>query len=221
VFQSTTHKVKSNVTLRVVDVRSTSDSRFSPSTAFATIRIMPAPTPSPNNNLPATSQSGTEPRTQVPLRTTWPRLKKKVKREVLRDEMKKRFGYYPHDWQMQAALKVLEGSDGIVVAGTGKGKTIIFALLGLAAELSESMGHYIIVSPLKALEGDQVCTKVLRHRLRFIAELHCRLNAWRKQASDLWLSTRTLRGRRLLKPYSRWKSTSYSLLPSISFTTRK
>ena len=75
--------------------------------------------------------------------------------------MKQHFGYYPHNWQMQAALKVLEGSDGIVVAGTGKGKTIIFALLSLAAELSESVGHYIIVSPLKALKGDQVCIEVL------------------------------------------------------------
>ena len=70
--------------------------------------------------------------------------------------MKQCFGYYPHDWQMQAALKAPEGSDGIIVTGTGKGKTIILALLGLAAELSESVGHYIIVSPLKALKGDQV-----------------------------------------------------------------
>ena len=82
--------------------------------------------------------------------------------EKLREEMKERFGYYPHDWQVQAALKVLEGNNGIVVAGTGKGKTIIFALLGLAAELSGSDRHYIIVSPLKTLEGNQVCIGVLR-----------------------------------------------------------
>ena len=94
------------------------------------------------------------------MRTTWPRLKKKVREEKLREEMEQRFGYSPHDWQVQAALKVLEGSDGMVVAGTGKGKTIIFALLGLAAELSGSNGYYIIVSPLKALEGDQVRTRV-------------------------------------------------------------
>ena len=75
----------------------------------------------------------------------------------MKGETKLRFGYEPRDWQLQAALKVLEGSDGIVVAGTGKGKTMIFALLGLAASLSKAKGHYIIVSPLKALEGDQVC----------------------------------------------------------------
>ena len=32
-------------------------------------------------------------------------------------------------------LKVLEGSDGVVVAGTDKGKTMVFALLGLAVKL--------------------------------------------------------------------------------------
>lgn len=115
----------------------------------------------PTNQSPSVqSHPGTEKRAQVPLRKTWPRLGKKVKEEELREEMKQRFGYFPHDWQMRAALKVLEGNDGMVVAGTGKGKTIIFALLGLAAELSGSNGHNVIVSPLKALEGDQVCTRV-------------------------------------------------------------
>jgi len=109
-----------------------------------------------NHSQMAQSNSGTQPRAQVPLRTAWPRLKKKVKEDKLREEMKRRFGYFPHDWQVRASLKVLEGNDGMVVAGTGKGKTIIFALLGLAAELSETRGYYIIVSPLKALEGDQV-----------------------------------------------------------------
>jgi len=115
----------------------------------------------PVNQPPATpSQPGVQSQPQVPLRTKWPRLKKKVREEQLREEIKQRFGYYPHDWQMQAALKVLEGNDGMVIAGTGKGKTMVFALLGLAAELSGSRGHYIIVSPLKTLEGDQVCTSV-------------------------------------------------------------
>jgi ATP-dependent helicase YprA (DUF1998 family) len=74
--------------------------------------------------------------------------------------MRGQFGYYPHDWQLWAAVKVLEGNDGIIVTGTGKGKMAVFALLALTAELLGSKGHYIIVSPLKALEGDQVCTAV-------------------------------------------------------------
>ena len=43
-----------------------------------------------------------------------------------------------------------------VITRTGKGKTIIFALLGLVAELLESKGHYIIISPLKALDRKSV-----------------------------------------------------------------
>jgi ATP-dependent helicase YprA (DUF1998 family) len=112
---------------------------------------MSTPIPHPDNQPPAASS---QPRTQR--KSIWPRLKGKVREEELREETKVRFGYYPHDWQLQAAVEVLEGNDGMVVAGTGKGKTIIFALLGLAAELSKTNGHYIIVSPLKALEGDQV-----------------------------------------------------------------
>lgn len=123
------------------------------------------------------TNSRIQPRAQVPLKTTWPRLKKKVGEGKLRDEIKNRFGYYPHDWQLRAALKVLEGNDGIVVAGTGKGKTIVFALVGLAAELSGSDGHFIVVSPLKALEGDQVRINVLWQKLGLIEESHeCRSN---------------------------------------------
>lgn len=77
--------------------------------------------------------------------------------ERLKEETKESFGYKPRDWQLQAALKVLEGSDGVIVAGTGKGKMMVFPLLGLAVKLTKTKGRYIIVSPLKALEGDQVC----------------------------------------------------------------
>lgn len=79
--------------------------------------------------------------------------------EKLTEETKHRFGYKPHEWQLQAALKVLEWNDGVVVAGTGKWKTV-FALLGLAVQLSKAKSLYIIVSPLKALEGDQVCPTI-------------------------------------------------------------
>ena len=54
------------------------------------------------------TNSRIQPRAQVPLKTTWPRLKKKVVEGKLRDEIKNRFGYYPHDWQLRAALKVLD-----------------------------------------------------------------------------------------------------------------
>ena len=120
---------------------------------------MPTPALQPDNQSPGVRLN---PGSRAPLTKAWPRLKEKVKEDRLKDETKKRFGYYPCDWQMQAALKALEGNDGMVVAGTGKGKTIVFALLGLAAEISGSEGHYIVISPLKALEGDQVCIGVLQ-----------------------------------------------------------
>ena len=101
------------------------------------------------------SQPETHPRSQVPLRKKWPRFNEKIRTEKLKEEVKQRFGYEPHKWQLQAALKVLEGNDGVVIAGTGKGKTMVFALLGLAVQLSRTKGYYVIVSPLKALEGDQ------------------------------------------------------------------
>ena len=112
----------------------------------------------PDNQSPAVrSASGTQSRPQVPLKMKWPRFKEEVSVENLKEETNRRFGYEPHEWQLRAALKVLEGNDGVVVAGTGKGKTMIFALLGLAVELSKAKGHYIIVSSPKTLEGDQVC----------------------------------------------------------------
>ena len=49
---------------------------------------------------------------------------------------------------------------GSSITGTGKGKTVVFALLGLAAELSKGNGHFIVISPLKALEDDQVCAEL-------------------------------------------------------------
>ena len=101
--------------------------------------------------------SGTYSRPQVPLKKEWPRFKENFSIEKLKEETNRRFGYELYEWQLQTALKVLEGNDGVVVAGTGRGKTMIFALLGLTVELSKTKGHYIIVSPPKTLEGDQVC----------------------------------------------------------------
>ena len=119
---------------------------------------MPMSVANPDSQSPVTSpQQEAPPQPQVPLRKSWPQFKDKVKVATLKEETKRRFGYEPHEWQLQAALKVLEGNDGAVIAGTGKGKTMVFALLGLAIELSKTEGYYIIVSPLKALEGDQVC----------------------------------------------------------------
>lgn len=56
------------------------------------------------------------------------------------------------EWQSQVIYKVKSGYDSIVVAGTGYGKSIIFE--GLAAADKGKM--VVVISPLKALERDQV-----------------------------------------------------------------
>jgi hypothetical protein len=47
----------------------------------------------------------------MPPRRKWPQFKEKVKAERLKEGTKQCFGYEPHGWQLQAALKVLEGND--------------------------------------------------------------------------------------------------------------
>ncbi|KAJ6525242.1 hypothetical protein DFH09DRAFT_1095715 [Mycena vulgaris] len=56
------------------------------------------------------------------------------------------------DWQEEMIRRVRKGYDGILVAGTGYGKSIIFE--GLAALNKDKI--VIVISPLKALDRDQV-----------------------------------------------------------------
>lgn len=61
--------------------------------------------------------------------------------------------YMPDDWQVHLIRRILQGYDSIFCAGTGYGKTLIFealAVLGGAGKL------VLVISPLKALECDQV-----------------------------------------------------------------
>ncbi|KAH9917482.1 uncharacterized protein B0H18DRAFT_853744, partial [Fomitopsis serialis] len=60
------------------------------------------------------------------------------------------FGYGPMDWQLGAATKILETNDSMIIAGTGAGKSLVFALLAIAAELTKSDGLVLVVCPLKA-----------------------------------------------------------------------
>jgi superfamily II DNA helicase RecQ len=52
-------------------------------------------------------------------------------------------------------LKILKGHDVIVVAGAGK--SLIFAMVAIAAALARFKGVVIVICPLKALQLDQVC----------------------------------------------------------------
>lgn len=44
----------------------------------------------------------------------------------------------------------------MVVAPTGAGKSLVFALLAIAAELTKSDALVLVICPLKALQLDQV-----------------------------------------------------------------
>ena len=61
--------------------------------------------------------------------------------------------FLPDDWQAHLILRVLLGYDGILCAGTGYGKSLIFE--GLAV-LGGKGKVVVIICPLKALEHDQV-----------------------------------------------------------------
>ena len=60
----------------------------------------------------------------------------------------------PYDWQLDAAEALLLDLDCVIVAGTGAGKTIPFALPLFVQESQNKL--VLILSPLNALETDQV-----------------------------------------------------------------
>lgn len=61
--------------------------------------------------------------------------------------------FIPELWQTYLISRILRGFDSIFLAGTGYGKSLIFE--GLAA-LGGKKKVVIVISPLKALERDQV-----------------------------------------------------------------
>jgi superfamily II DNA helicase RecQ len=86
----------------------------------------------------------------------WPRIGKRIPLEDIKAAIQQIFGYEPRSWQLTLAEKVLEGHDAIGLAGTGAGKSLVFAILAVAAELAEFQGLVLVVCPLKSLENDQV-----------------------------------------------------------------
>ena len=66
------------------------------------------------------------------------------------------FGHPPRTWQIQVPEKVLqvEGHDNIAIAGTGAGKSLIFGMLAITAEVAGFKGIVIVICPLKSLQKD-------------------------------------------------------------------
>jgi ATP-dependent helicase YprA (DUF1998 family) len=81
-----------------------------------------------------------------------------VHAQELAEETRRLFKHTPREWQLEAALNILTGNDVAVVAGTGMGKSLVFAILATAICLAKFRGMVIVISPLKALQFDQVST---------------------------------------------------------------
>lgn len=60
----------------------------------------------------------------------------------------------PYSWQLDVAEALMLEVNSIVIAGTGAGKTLPFVM----PLLNGPEKSIIIISPLKALQQDQVCT---------------------------------------------------------------
>jgi ATP-dependent helicase YprA (DUF1998 family) len=114
----------------------------------------PFSTPRHRKNTP---QAGTPPTSQ-----TWPRIGQKITRKTLEDVTKQIFGYLPRSWQTKVTEKVLEGHDVITIAGTGARKSLIFAMLAIAEELTDFEGIVFVICPLKSLQKDQVGSRAFK-----------------------------------------------------------
>ena len=87
----------------------------------------------------------------------WPRLGgQSVPDSKLIEATEHIFGYPPRPYQLRAAKKILEGHDIFFIAATGAGKSLVFAIVAIAARLLGLKRLVIVICPLKALQMDQV-----------------------------------------------------------------
>lgn len=112
----------------------------------------------PRSSTPGTSGAKAETPSAGGRPPSWPRTKKRVSEETLVQATTEVFGYSPRGWQLRVVLRLLEGHDVIVIAGTGAGKSLIFGMLAIASALLDFDGVVLVVCPLKALQMDQVRT---------------------------------------------------------------
>ncbi|KAE9407167.1 hypothetical protein BT96DRAFT_1044080 [Gymnopus androsaceus JB14] len=75
--------------------------------------------------------------------------------ENIRSTLKADLGlsFEPDEWQAHTIHRILQGYDGMVVAATGLGKSLVFEG---TAKLAGSGKAVIVICPLKALECNQV-----------------------------------------------------------------
>lgn len=75
-------------------------------------------------------------------------------RLTIQAQIRDRFdGKEMYDWQLDVAESLCLGVDTFLIAGTGEGKTLPF----IAPLLRNDKAMILVISPLNALEEDQVC----------------------------------------------------------------
>lgn len=122
--------------------------------------INPPTTRQPPSSSPTPCETTAARRRKKPVHKRKPNASSKDFKNVAVEELKKhlkkrlKLRFMPDDWQCEFIRKILQGYDGMLCAGTGYGKSLIFE--GLAA-LGGPESVVVIISPLKALERDQVC----------------------------------------------------------------
>ncbi len=105
-------------------------------------------------------------------------------------EFEKAFdGKTPYEWQVDVTEALLLRLDCIVIAGTGAGKTMPFAMPLLLDKTKRKM--VIVVSPLKELQKDQVSLTICQIGSSCVSQILLssrRPNASRKWVSKQWQS---------------------------------
>jgi ATP-dependent helicase YprA (DUF1998 family) len=106
---------------------------------------------------PTTSRKAALPIAASPIETIWPRCCRIVRESEVAACFEAQFRYPPRSLQMRAGLKLMSNNDVMVVARTGIGKSKIFAVTAIAAQLG-GIKHAVVlvIVPLKALEMDLV-----------------------------------------------------------------
>ena len=80
-------------------------------------------------------------------------------RRALSDSVTARYPVItPYDWQIDVAEALALGLDATVIAGTGSGKTLPWAMPLLLEEHRDRM--CLVISPLNELEADHVCQRL-------------------------------------------------------------
>ena len=131
-------------------------------TCSPSIRLPPS-TPSRRKNQPAAPVTPTAPETPQQRKDNLSQRLRKINTSLpsnlsltlIRSRLvsKLKLSYTLDDWQVHLIQRILQGYDSIFCAGTGYGKSLVFE--GLAV-LGGNRKLVVVISPLKALEYDQV-----------------------------------------------------------------